>query len=463
MALPFKPGSVLPFLFAALLMVAQTQGVAHASGSASHGEESVSGHAEAEDGHGDVSEEGTSTDHGHIARHLSYDPLPTEGIQPWVLVRDLQLLQDMLVGGEASALEQYRQEILIVGARMKRADWSVWNIQRNLDAAATFLLIGGDPLVAEIALKATTLTDSDILPLKIAKAYADKDVKTAIKYFSSFSPVDYPPSMRGQFAFAASVVMANVDAEKAESLLNTSRRLAAGTLIEETALRRLVQIAGLKKDARQLSHLVRNYNERFPDSPYFGDFVRVFYQSSLLITKEDFPLIEPLLREVVARLSPDKRLKVVSLIAEKAIGFGRLPLALWAADTGLELVKHDSGLEHQLSLYRAAALLPNRETMNDARVLLDRISRERLDQDHVRLFDAVSELAGRLDFDFENRERAQPRVRMVLPQDAAARQAENEEMKTAMASEIAAESQPILMRRDALFKQLGDLETVELK
>ena len=52
---------------------------------------------------------------------------------------------------------------------------------------------------------------------------------------------------------------------------------------------------------------------------------------------------------------------------------------------------------------------------------------------------------------------------MVLPQDAADRQAENEEMKTAMASEIAAESQPILMRRDALFKQLDDLETVELK
>ncbi|MCB1422243.1 MAG: hypothetical protein KDJ69_07195 [Nitratireductor sp.] len=444
-------------------MAAQPLGAALASGSASHGEENVSGHADAGDGHGNAGEEGTQTDHDHAARRLSYDPLPTEGIQPWMLVRDLQLLQDMLVGGEASALEQYRQEILIVGARMKRADRSVWNIQRNLDAAATFLLIGGDPLVAEIALKTTTLTDSDVLPLKVAKAYADKDVKTAIKYFSSFSAADYPPSMRGQFAFAASVVMANIDAAKAENLLNASRRLSAGTLIEETALRRLVQIAGLKKDARQLSHLVRNYNERFPDSPYFGDFVRAFYQSSLLVTEEDFPLIEPLLREVVARLSPDKRLNVVSLIAEKAIGFGRLPLALWAADTGLELVKPDSGVEHQLSLYRAAALLPNRETMNDAKVLLGRISREWLDRDHARLFDAVTELAGRLDFDFENSELAQPRVRMVLPQDAADRQAENEEMKTAMASEIAAESQPILMRRDALFKQLDDLETVELK
>lgn len=463
MAFSYKPGSVLPLLLAALVMAVQPQATAQASGSASHGEESTSSHVADEGGHGDVQEEGMQADHGHVARYLSYDPLPTEGIQPWVLVRDLQLLQDMLVGGKASALEQYRQEILIVGARMKRVDRSVWNVQRNLDAAATFLLIGGDPLVAEIALTTTTLSDSDVLPLKIAKAYADKDVKTAVKYFSDFSPADYPPSMRGQFAFAASVVMANADAAKAESLLNASRRLAAGTLIEETALRRLIQIAGLKKDARQLSHLVRNYNERFPNSPYFGDFVRAFYQSSLLITKEDFPLIEPLLREVVSRLSPDKRLKVVSLIAEKAIGFGRLPLALWAADTGLELVKHGSGLEHQLSLYRAAALLPNRETMNDAKVLLARISRERLDHDHVRLFDAVTELAGRLDFDFENEEQAQPRVRMVLPQDAAAKQAESEEMKTAMASEIAAESQPILTRRDALFKQLDDLETVELK
>ena len=42
-------------------------------------------------------------------------------------------------------------------------------------------------------------------------------------------------------------------------------------------------------------------------------------------------------------------------------------------------------------------------------------------------------------------------------------QAADEEMKAAMASEIAAESQPILMRRDALFKQLSELETVELK
>ena len=461
MLLFLKPGPVLPILFAAALMAAQPAAAIAASGG--HGEEGAAKHESAEGDHGDVQEEGAQSAHDHVQRHLSYDPLPTDGIQPWVLVRDLQLLQDTLVNGEASALEQYRQEILVVGARMKRADWSVWNNQRNLDAAATFLLIGGDPLVAEIALKATTLSEGDILPLKTAKAYADKDAKTAARYFADFSPYDYPPSMRGQFAFAASVVVGNVDVGKAEELLNASRQLAAGTLIEETALRRLVQIAGMKKDARQLSHLVRNYNERFPRSPYFGDFVRVFYQSSLLMTEEDFPLIEPQLREVIDRLGPDKRVNVVSLIAEKAVGLGRLPLALWAADAGLELAGQGSALEHRLSLYRAAAMLPNRETMNEAKVLLDRISRERLDHNHVRLFDAVSELAGRLDFDFEDGQQTRPRIRTVLPEQMAEEQAADEEMKAAMASEIAAESQPILMRRDALFKQLSELETVELK
>ena len=462
-----RSGPVLPILLA-LLVAAAPQGGAVAAGSASHGGEAVSQHGSAEEGQ-DGSHDGEADEsaHGsdqHMQRHLSYDPLPTEGIQPWVLVRDLQILQDLLVGGDESALEQYRQEILMVGARMKRADRAVWNVQRNLDAAAAFLLIGGDPLVAEIALQATTLSEIDIQPLKIAKAYADKDVKTAGKYFNDFSPLDYPPSMRGQFAFAASVVLGNVDVAKAESLLNASRRLAAGTLIEETALRRLVQIAGMKRDARQLSHLVRNYNERFPRSPYFGDFVRVFYQSSLLITKKDFPLIEPLLREVVGRLSADKQLNVASLIAEKAIGLGRLPLALWAADTGLALVRPGSALEHRLSLYKAAALLPDHKTMNEAKVLLDRISRDKLDHDHIRLLDAVSELAGRLEFDFEGKQVARPRIRAVLPRQAAeAQAAQDEEMKTAMASEIASESQPILTRRDALFKQLGELETVELK
>lgn len=453
----FRPATVFSVLLAMLVATALPQDAAAAGANDdSHG---AAEHAQAE---GERAEGAEESEQKPQRRQLSYQPLPIEGIQPWVLLRDLQLLQDTLVNGKASALEQYRQEILVVGARMKRADWSVWNNQRNLDAAAVFVLIGGDPLVAEIALKATTLSEGDTLPLRIAKAYADKDMKAAERFFSGFSPLDYPPSMRGQFAFAASIVVGNADMAKAEKLLNTSRRLAVGTLIEETALRRLVQIAGMKKDARQLSRVVRNYNERFSKSPYFGDFVRVFYQSSLLITEQDFPLIEPQLREVITRLSPEKQLKVVSLIAQKAVGLGRLPLARWAADTGLALTASNSAVEHRLNLYRAAALLPNRETMDEAKMLLGGISREKLDHNHIRLLDAVTELAGRLGFDFQQREEA-PRIKTAMLGRMAGKQMADAQTKEGIADEVATESQKVIARRDALFEQLNELEPVELK
>ena len=344
-------------------------------------------------GHGSTDADAASGGEAHtVQRELSYASLPQGDDQPWKLVRNLQRLQDGIAGGETSKVDEYRFEINRVGRILSNAGSQVWQVQRNLDAAAMLLMFGGDVEVGRRALHDTQLGEMDKAPLQAAVDYRQSNFRDASKYFAHLNLETLPPSMRAQFAFIAGVVYGNSDAKSAEKQFDNAALLAPGTLVEEASLRRLMAIAGLNHDAEKLGKIARQYTDRFANSPYYGDFVRNFYLAAIAMPESEFDKVEEKLQFVIDRLPDEKRLEIMTVIAEKAVGFGRLKLAMWAAGGALPLARDNSARQQRLRLYLAAAKLPTVETFDEGRALLDTIQRDRLNQDHRQLFDALTYL-----------------------------------------------------------------------
>ena len=182
------------------------------------------------------------------------------------LVRALQRLQDEIAVGKPRSLEAYRILLLRVSVWMEELDPSVWNHERNLDALAVYLLIGGKTELGYKALQTTKLEEWQKLTLEAALAYAERDAGTAYDRMLRIDHQALPPSISAQFALAKSMVSSSTDLELSAKYLQEARRLAPGTLIEEAALRRAIRISGETASFGEFVSMSKSYLHRFRKS-----------------------------------------------------------------------------------------------------------------------------------------------------------------------------------------------------
>ncbi|MBL4597969.1 MAG: hypothetical protein JKX93_03265, partial [Rhizobiaceae bacterium] len=158
--------------------------------SSSHGEEPAkpaASHEEVEKGHGEAkpehgeakSEDGEEVEgEDHAPKEMfetSYEPLPQGRNQPWRLIRKIQSLQDKIARGGENSLQHYRAA-LVRASQLMLADHSekTWAHERNVTAVATYLLIGGNPVVGAHAFRESGLSAAQKLPLAAALAYVER-------------------------------------------------------------------------------------------------------------------------------------------------------------------------------------------------------------------------------------------------------------------------------------------------
>ncbi|MEO0910912.1 MAG: hypothetical protein AAFX96_11455, partial [Pseudomonadota bacterium] len=89
--------------------------------------------------------------------YSSYEKPPEGNRQPWKLVRALQHLQDDIVTGKPRAQDAYKILLVKSNTWMSALDDETWQFERNLDAIAVFVMIGGGTDIAFKALRKTTL------------------------------------------------------------------------------------------------------------------------------------------------------------------------------------------------------------------------------------------------------------------------------------------------------------------
>ena len=118
-----------------------------------------------------------------------------------------------------------------------------------------------------------------------------------------------PQRLAGEVAFARSVLETKRDARAAAGLLDWSRLLAPGGLVEEAALRREIALLAEAKDVTRLAMLTRQYVTRFAASLYATDFLSDLAGAIARLGLADDPAnykrLSSAVAERVATLFPD--------------------------------------------------------------------------------------------------------------------------------------------------------------
>ena len=330
-----------------------------------------------------------------IARTTSsYAKLPEGKHQPWRLVRALQLVQDGIAAGKPGGLELYRRLLAKTSEWMLTQNRAVWQHERNLDAVAVYLLIGGNPEVGELAYTRSGLSYPQKLPLDAAISYANRDFATARELMAAIDHTALPASASAQFALAKSMIASSSDLATANKYLGEARRLAPGTLIEEASLRRALRISGETKNLDDFRMLSGIYFNRFRDSHYFSDYLKNFVFALVRMPDEEKMLAE--FKDLISEFNEEQQIAITSYAARKAITSGQTQLAQWASQWALGRLDEQSKLHTRMQLYAVAAGIVEKELIWESMETFETITRGELDESHQKLFDAVTSLSERI-------------------------------------------------------------------
>jgi chemotaxis protein MotC len=178
-------------------------------------------------------------------------------------------------------------------------------------------------------------------------------------------------------------------------LLDWSRLLAPGGLVEEAALRREIALLAEAKDVTRLAMLTRQYVTRFPASLYAADFLRDLAGAVARLGLADDPVNYKLVANAVASLPSDDRRAFLLNLARSGIVNARFGVAASAATEALESSKTDSPEAMRARLYLAAGRLFS-DGYDAALADLRTLPESKLDRSDASLLRAARRVAAQL-------------------------------------------------------------------
>jgi len=190
------------------------------------------------------------------------------------LIDDLQRVQVKIAQGDKAAYPAELNQLKTIGAAIATASPETWESKREADSLVIYILSGGSLADVTPLLKGDTVIESERPLARGALAYVTNHEADAIGLLEQTNLTAFDPRLAGEVAFARSVLETKRDATAAVELLDWSRLLAPGGLVEEAALRREIALLAEAKDATRLAMLTRQYVTRFAASLYAADFLR---------------------------------------------------------------------------------------------------------------------------------------------------------------------------------------------
>lgn len=315
--------------------------------------------------------------------------------QPFEMIRELETLQDRIADGNRSAHNIQREHTIAISDELMRVRDELWKDPRNVRAALVFALSGGDPRILTKLQSLAPLPglDEDLVNGLIFYSQGKND--EALKLLSKFDPKTLSPSLGGRLSLAQATLLANSMPEKALEYLDIARLLAPGTLVEEAALRRQVELAAGQEKFNRFEGLSSQYARRYWDSIYAEDFRRRFATAVVNSKYARDPKLLASLAQALSDLGADKQRAIYFATATAGVVRGAVELTQYAAGRAEELAGDDKKLAETAKLYKAATLLVSRDF--DAAVqMLKEIDRSQIDAGDITLLDAALKLSTQL-------------------------------------------------------------------
>lgn len=309
-----------------------------------------------------------------------------EALEPYQLVRSLQLVQDRIASGDHAALPMQGKLLEITDQRLRNADTQNFKDAKNFHALLVYGMSGGNPATVAVAASRLELNDQDKAMTGAVIAYLRGDPGGALQALKTIDPMTLPRDLAPFVALIKGSLLAKEDSAGALKLLDQARLLSPGTLVEEAALRRSIAITVAIGDAACFVHASTQYVARYLHSPYASQFADAFVDG---VVSLNMAISHDKLDDITAMMDPEREKIIYLRIARTAAINGLIDLSTFAsarAEQGHNGVRNTD--DPRASLYANLSNVTS-ETIEDVREKLQGIDRERLSESDKFLLDAA--------------------------------------------------------------------------
>jgi chemotaxis protein MotC len=211
-----------------------------------------------------------------MARPSAFGAPAGFALQPYQMVRSLQLMQDRIASGDSAALPMQRKLLEMIDERLRKTSIDAFRNERNFRALLIYAMSGGNPRTVTELLAKAQISPADKALARGVMGYINGRPADAIGALRGVDPLAEEPELGAFLALVKGSVLTSENPARALSSLDQARLLAPGTLIEEGALRRSLALAMQMGDTTRFLRESDQYIRRFLHSPYAGQFADSF-------------------------------------------------------------------------------------------------------------------------------------------------------------------------------------------
>lgn len=323
------------------------------------------------------------------AQAKAQDEVGVASLQPYQMVRSLQRLQDRLADGDHAALPMQKKLLELTDDRLRTAIDDDFKDRRNLQALLIYAMSGGNPQTVETLLKRLPLEPEDQLLARGVEAYAKGQMRLAAEILIPFDIANVHEEVRPFLLIVQGGLRAAETPADALKLYDRARYLSPGTLIEEAALRRTIDLTVALQQPQRFERVAEQYIRRFIRSPYSSQFIDA-YMSGVVKLHGQIDL--DILAETVELLTLEQQryvyLKLARISALDHLDDLNVFASAKAAGFSDEIGKNDP----RIALYANVSSVTS-ETVADVLQQLENIDQSRLSGSDRELLDAAKAIA----------------------------------------------------------------------
>ena len=280
-----------------------------------------------------------------------------EAVPPYKTIRAMQALEDRIAGGDALAQAARAKAIVRLGQSFAAMPAETWRDLRNARALVAYLFGGGDAVTLARAIQPEALHKDAATLYRGALAYAGGDDDGARGLLLPIEAKTLPSGLAGHLALVQATLVEPTDKAKALALLDLTRLLEPGTLVEEAALRKEMSVIGGSGDFDKLNLLERRYQAAFVRSIYVESFRQLVGALAAQAAQANAPAGNDRLTRLLAPLPREDRRRLYLAVARREAVAGHLVSAPFAAAEGGKLADKGTRDEARAQLYYGASAL----------------------------------------------------------------------------------------------------------
>ncbi|MBA3448654.1 MAG: chemotaxis protein MotC [Pseudaminobacter sp.] len=311
-------------------------------------------------------------------------------LQPFQMVRSLQLVQDRIAAGDHAALPMQRKLLEMVDRRMRESDRAIFVDPRNFRALLVYAMSGGNPVTIEVVMSRLELDDQDRAIGDGVLAYLRGQPKAAQETLAAIDPMSLLPELGAFLALVKGSVITGIDPQAALRLMDQARLLGPGTLVEEAALRRALSISINTGDAARFLRMADQYVRAYLHSPYASQFADLFVSGAVTL-HASFSLDS--IHEIAELMDPDQEKVIYLRIARRAAIDGLEELSAFAAAKAAGEDSGETDVEDPRALLYASLSSVTSGSIDEVLASLGGIDRAKLSPGDRDLLDAVVAIA----------------------------------------------------------------------